>query len=105
MHIGIGGLTEDVTHHLGSETIVSEEDVADSGDQDAGCHLVDEPELHVPYLHITPHVRDGTEPDQHPSHDDNGNNTCCDPTNYIHHELLSGLTTRASSGSTSSGAK
>ena len=28
------------SHHLGSESVVSEEDVADSGDQDAGCHLV-----------------------------------------------------------------
>ncbi len=49
----------------------------------------------------------GTErsPIEHPSHDDHGNDTGCDPTNYVHHELLSGLTTLVSSGSTSSGAK
>src|SRR5258705_3430159 len=105
MHVGIGGLPDDVSDHLGSETVVFEEDGADSGDQDAGCHLVDEPELHIPHLHVSPHVRDRTEPDQHPSQDDNGDDTCCDPTDYIHPELLSWLTALASSGSTSSGAK
>jgi hypothetical protein len=42
MHVGTEGLPDDVAQHLGSETVVSKEDVADSGDQDAGCHLVDE---------------------------------------------------------------
>jgi hypothetical protein len=33
MHLGLGGPSTDVTHHLGSETVVSEEDVADAGYQ------------------------------------------------------------------------
>ena len=94
-----------MAHHLGSEAVVSEEDVADSGDQDAGCHLVDELRTTCSASSCIAAVRDGSEPDQHTSHDDDCDDTCCYPTNYIHHELLSGLTILVSSGSTSSGAK
>ena len=44
MHVGTEEVPDDMAHHLGSEAVVSEEDVADSGDQDAGCHLVDGPD-------------------------------------------------------------
>ena len=39
-----GELLRDMAHHLGSEAVVSEEDVADPGYQDSGCHLVTVPD-------------------------------------------------------------
>jgi hypothetical protein len=43
MHLGLGGPPTDVTHHLGSETVVSEEDVADAGYQYSGRDIASDP--------------------------------------------------------------
>ena len=79
-----------MSHHLGSEAIVSEEDVADAGDQDAGCHLVDE--LRTYMFRIFMYRRaSGMErsPIEHPSHDHHGNDAVAtQPTTSIMNSYL-----------------
>jgi hypothetical protein len=85
-------------HHLGSEPVVAEEDVADSGYQDVvrERYLAD---LHPSDFQVTTRIRYGADAengctDSHHRHDANGY-----PTHYCHFALPS------MSGSTSSGAK
>ncbi|GAA2561161.1 hypothetical protein GCM10010409_41290 [Mycolicibacterium diernhoferi] len=88
----------DMAHHLGAEAVVSEEYVADPGNQYPGR---DEFSLssHAAYLQVTLDVGDGLHPDHRDGEDHDGHHRHRDPTDYFHGELL------PVSGSTSSGAK
>ncbi|OOK82301.1 hydrogenase maturation hupD domain protein [Mycobacterium kansasii] len=46
-----------VAQHLGAETVVPQENVADSGDQDARCHGLTRARLHPPQLQVAAGIR------------------------------------------------
>lgn len=87
-----------MAHHLGAETVVTEEYVADAGYQNVGrgCTCL---ELHSAHLQIPPGIRYGTDSEVTSGEDRNRGYANRDPTHYFHDALLS------VSGSTSSGAK
>ena len=87
-----------MAHHLGSETVVTEEDVADTGYQDLRRDDTSQ-RLHTPDLQVPLQIRHGTRTDhQGTEHDGSGYHSGRD-TYCLHIGFLS------LNGSTSSGAK
>jgi hypothetical protein len=73
--------------HLGAETVVAEEDIADAGYQNSRRNDT----LHVTNAQIAPHIGDGSQTDGDSGNRDRGHDADGHPTYYCHLELLSGL--------------
>jgi hypothetical protein len=51
----------DMAHHLGAETVVAEEDVADTGYQNLGRDATSQKGLHPPHLQVPLKIRQGAD--------------------------------------------